>query len=199
MLIDELLPRFDTVERHQTRILAPASIVYGAVRELDLSDSRMVRLLFRLREVPGGFRSTRRDTRRLGLTLRDLVASGFIVLGERPDEEIVLGLVGRFWTASGNIMRMDAEAFNTFASPGFAKAAWNFSLSPDDAGATELATETRVLCLDDSSRRKFKLYWRLIAPFSGVIRKEALRAVKLAAETMAKARGGFGDVPSHHD
>ena len=199
MLIDELLPRYDVVERHQIKILAPAHIVYEAVRELDLSDSRVVRLLFRLREVPGVCRSKPRDTQRLGLTLRDLVASGFIVLGERPNEEIALGLVGRFWTASGKIKRMDAEAFNAFASPGFAKAVWNFCLSQDEAGATKLATETRVLCLDDSSRRKFKLYWTLIAPFSGVIRKEALRVVKLASETKVMARGGDGGVPSHRD
>ncbi|MFY9607449.1 MAG: hypothetical protein WAU45_02395 [Blastocatellia bacterium] len=182
MLIDEILPRYDTVERHQIKIMAPAHIVYEAVRELDLSDSRVVRLLFRLREAPGVCRAKSRDTRRLGLTLRDLVASGFIILGERANEEIVLGLVGRFWSASGNIKRMDAEAFNAFASPGFAKAAWNFSISQDEAGATKLATETRVLCLDDSSRRKFKLYWALIAPFSGVTRMAALRSIKRAAE-----------------
>jgi hypothetical protein len=199
MLIDEILPRYDAVERHQIEILAPAHIIYEAVRELDLSDSRVVRLLFRLREMPGVFRSKRRDTRRLGLTLRDLVASGFIVLGERPNEEIVLGLVGRFWTAGGHIKRMDAQAFNAFASPGFAKAAWNFSLGKDEDGVTELATETRVLCLDNASRRKFKLYWTFIAPFSGIIRKEALRVVKLTAETKAKARAGNGGVPSRHD
>lgn len=199
MLIDELLPRYDVVERHQIKILAPARIVYEAVRELDLSDSRVVRLLFRLREVPGSFRSKHRDARRLGLTLRDLVAGGFIVLGERPNEEIVLGVVGRFWTASGNIKRMDADAFNAFLSPGFAKAVWNFSVNQGEAGTTNLATETRVLCLDDSSRRRFKLYWTFIAPFSGVIRKEALRVVKIAAETKAMAGGSPRDIPPQHD
>lgn len=198
MLIDDILPCYDAVERHQIKILAPARTVYEAVRVLDLRDSRIVRLLFRLREGLGSFRS-KPDTQRLGLTLRDLIAGGFILLAERPDEEIVLGLVGRFWSASGNIKRMDAEAFSSFASPGFAKAAWNFSLDQDEGGATRLSTETRVLCLDDSSRRKFKLYWTLIAPFSGVIRMEALRAVKLAAETKAMARGGCDGVPSRHD
>ncbi|HSO76103.1 MAG TPA: hypothetical protein VLU47_14815 [Blastocatellia bacterium] len=187
MLIDELLPKYDAVERHQIKILAPARIVYEAVRELDLRDSLVVRLLFRLREAPGFFRSKRRDTR-LGLTLRDLVASGFIVLGERDNEELVLGLVGRFWTASGSIERMDAGAFHSFATPGFAKAVWNFSLTEDQAGGTMLATETRVLCLDNTSRSRFKIYWTLIAPFSGLIRNEALRVVKRAAERKFVAR-----------
>jgi hypothetical protein len=114
--------------------------------------------------------------------LRDLIAGGFILLGERPAEEILLGVVGRFWTPLGGIKRMDAEAFRVFASPGYAKAVWNFSLSARAEVVTSLATETRVLCLDDASRRRFKLYWAFIAPFSGAIRMAALRSIKRAAE-----------------
>jgi len=187
MLIDEYLSSFDAVERHQLTINAPAHVVFDAVRALDLSDSRIVRWLFRLRALPGWCRRGHPGDQRLGLTLQDLIASGFIMLGERLDEEIVLGLVGRFWTPRGSIKRIDAETFTVFASPGYAKAAWNFSLSQTSEVATRLATETRVLCLDTASRRKFKLYWALIAPFSGAIRMEALRSIKRAAE--AKARG----------
>ncbi|HWO02863.1 MAG TPA: hypothetical protein VNS63_26715 [Blastocatellia bacterium] len=199
MLIDELLPTYDTVERHHIQIYAPAHIVFEAVRQLDLSGSRVVRLLFRLRELPGRFRGSRATTRRLGLTLQNLIDNGFILLGERPDEEIVLGLAGRFWSVSGNIKRINAEEFKAFALAGFAKAVWNFSLSEGEGGSTRLATETRVLCLDDTSRRRFKLYWTLIAPFSGVIRKQALRAVKRSAETNTTACGGCGPVPTRPD
>ena len=189
MLIDEHLSSYDVVERHQLTIHAPAHAVFDAVRALDLSDSRIVGWLLRLRGLAGKRRPGRRDDQRSGLTLQNLIASGFIVLGERLDEEIVLGLVGRFWTPHGGIKRMDAETFVGFASPGYAKAAWNFSLSQTSEVETKLATETRVLCLDDSSRRKFKLYWRLVAPFSGLIRMEALRSIKRAAEAKAGDRG----------
>lgn len=189
MLIDEYLPSFDVVERHQLTIDAPARVVFDAVRALDLTDSRTVRWLFRLRELPGLCRPGSSGDQSLGLTLQDLIASGFIMLGERLDEEIVLGLVGRFWTPRGSIKRMDAETFAVFTSPGYAKAAWNFSLSPASEVATRLATETRVLCLDNASRRKFKLYWALIAPFSGAIRMEALRSIKRAAEARTSAGG----------
>ena len=47
---------------------------------------------------------------------------------------------------------------------------------------TLLATETRVLCLDTASRRRFRLYWTLIGPFSGLIRKDILRSIKRQAE-----------------
>jgi hypothetical protein len=188
MLIDEYLSSFDTVERHQLTINASAHDVFEAVRSLDLTDSRIVRWLFRLRELPGWCRPERSGDQRLGLTLQDLIGSGFIMLGERPDEEVVLGLVGRFWTPRGGIKQMDAQAFRVFESPGYAKAVWNFSLSAKSEVVTRLATETRVLCLDDASRRRFKLYWVFIAPFSGAIRMEALRSIKRAAEAK-KANG----------
>ena len=185
MLIDEYLSGFDAVERHQLTINAPANVVFDAVRGLDLSESRIVRALFRLREIPGCLRSRHLRARQLGLTLHDLMKTGFVILGERPTEEIVLGVVGRFWTPRGGIKHVDAAGFAAFSSPGYAKAVWTFSVRESAHATTELKTETRVLCLDDSSRRRFKLYWTLVAPFSGLIRMEALRSIKRAAETKA--------------
>lgn len=43
------------------------------------------------------------------------------------------------------------------------------------------ATETRVQCLDTASRRSFRRYWRVVGPFSGLIRWVMLRAVREAA------------------
>ena len=188
MLIDDCLPRYDAVERHRIEVNAPSGLVYDAAVNLDLSDSGIVRTLFRLREMPGCLRSRHSRTRQLGLTLHDLIENGFVVLGERPGEEIVLGVVGRFWTPQGGIKHVDATTFAAFSSPDYAKAVWNFSVRESADAKAELTTETRVLCLDDSSRWKFKLYWTLVAPFSGLIRMEALRSIKRAAE--AKATSG---------
>lgn len=79
---------------------------------------------------------------------------------------------------------MDASGFRTFDRPGYAKAAWNFSLSEQENGTTRLATETRVLCLDDVSRRRFRLYWAFVGPFSGLIRREMLRSIRSTAEEL---------------
>jgi len=185
MLIDDCLPRYDAVERHRIEVNAASDLIYDAAVNLDLSDSGIVRALFRLRELPGYLRWKPSRARQVGLTLHDLMDNGFVMLGERPTEEIALGVVGRFWTPGGGIKHVDASEFAAFSSPGYAKAVWNFSVREIAHATTELKTETRVLCLDGSSRWRFKLYWTLVAPFSGLIRMEALRAIKRTAEAKA--------------
>jgi hypothetical protein len=190
MLIDEFLPVYDTVARHQIDIHSSAERVYAAARKLDLRGSAWIRWLFRLRGIPALFFSRVQSRQKgLGLTLEGLLKNGFILLDESPPAEIVLGLVGKFWTSSGCIQRLDAAGFSNFTMPNYAKAVWNFSLAPQADGITRLFTETRVLCLDEASRRRFRLYWTFIRPFSGVIRMEALRAIKRQAEV--KSSGVF--------
>jgi hypothetical protein len=183
MLIDDFLPVYDAVERHHIDIHGSPELVYSAARKLELSGSAWVRWLFRLRGLPALFVSRAKSQQEdLGLTLDGFLKNGFILLGETPPQEIVLGLVGKFWTSSGCIQRLDKAVFLSFATPGYAKAVWNFSLSPQADGITRLFTETRVLCLDETGRRRFRFYWRFIRPFSGLVRMEALRAIKRRAE-----------------
>ena len=72
-----------------------------------------------------------------------------------------------------------AEAFD---QPGYAKVVWSFRLEATGDGRTQLWTETRVRCLDPDSERRFRRYWRVGGPFSGLIRLAMLRAVKREAE-----------------
>ena len=182
-LIDELAPAYDMVERHQTDVHAPVDRVYDAVRNLELTGSRTIRWLFLLRELPASLRLVGRGNKRLGLTLDALLRSGFLLLGEKPQQEILLGLVGRFWAPSGGIQWLDADGFRCFSRSGYAKATWNFTLfKQQDHGTTRLATETRVFCLDDESRRRFRLYWLFVGPFSSLIRRKILRSIKHEAE-----------------
>jgi len=182
MLIDDFLPVYDVVERHQIDIDAAPAEVYAAVRNFDLQDSTLIRRLFRWRGLPAALFSRQQSSRGLGLTLAGLLKNGFILLGETPQQEFVLGLVGKFWTGSGCIQHLNAVGFLNFTAPGYAKAAWNFSLAPQSNGITKLFTETRVLCLDQPSRRRFRFYWLFIRPFSGLIRMQALRAIKQRTE-----------------
>jgi hypothetical protein len=46
-----------------------------------------------------------------------------------------------------------------------------------------LTTETRVRCTDPAIRRAFLRYWRVIRPFSGLVRREALRLARVDAES----------------
>jgi hypothetical protein len=180
-LIDEFMPACDVSEFHQCLVRAPIETVYAALRTADLGGSRIVRLLLRLRNLSAASTTVghRRNTE---LTLDTILKGGFVLLGENPPNEIALGLIGRFWTKSGGRRRVDADEFIGFDVPGYAKAVWNFSLVEESVGATRLTTETRVRCLDRASQRRFRIYWALIAPFSGLIRKEALRIIRKSAE-----------------
>ena len=188
-LLDALLPAYDAAERHSTDVHAPPARVYAAVRALDVRGSALIRALFLLRSLPALVTHPRRvwSARRdgnpgLGLTLDGLLRSGFVLLGERPEREIVLGLVGQFWRPAGGIVRVTAEEWTAWERPGYAKAAWSFTLAPGPEGAVRLATETRVRCTDAESRRKFLRYWRVVGPFSGLVRREMLRGIRGAAE-----------------
>jgi hypothetical protein len=172
VLIDDFLPNYDVHERHRIKVYAPIERVYAEIRRLDISQAKLSMFLFRLRGIsaPSVF------------TLDDFLKMRFILLGEKPNEELLLGLVGRFWTLKGGLCRLDAEGYRRFNKPGFAKAAWNFSLSEQPDNSILLGTETRVYCPDDVSRRRFRLYWLFVGGFSGLIRREVLRAIKRNAE-----------------
>jgi hypothetical protein len=96
--------------------------------------------------------------------------------------ELVLGLVGKFWTFTGKIERVDASQYFQFSTRGYAKVAWNFAIDESGQGVVRLSTETRVKCTDGHSRRRFTLYWFLVGHFSRLIRKEILRCVKKSVE-----------------
>lgn len=181
MLIDEFMPEAQFAERHAVRVAAPPERAWEAVRALDLRGSLVVRALFALRSLPALLAGRRGRGRGLGSTMDTLLDSGFVLLAERPPREIVLGLTGRFWTPTGGIARVEPDEFRGFCGPGMAVAAWNFTVLPTDHGSL-VATETRVRCTDAAARRSFARYWRVVRPFSGLIRNEALRAVRRAAE-----------------
>jgi hypothetical protein len=181
MLIDDFLPGYDVRERHQIKVNAPLDKVYAAVRRLDISRARLSMLLFRLRGIPSG------NLTPSCFTLEDFLKMRFILLGERPNQELLLGLVGRFWTPKGELLRLDAEGFKSFERRGYAKAAWNFTLREQADGAVLLETETRVFCMDAASRKRFRFYWLFIGAFSGLTRRDVLRAIKRDAEMSCRS------------
>jgi len=160
------------------RINAPPSVVYRTLLNADFRDLWLLQLLMTLR-------TGKRAPRELmpGDLRQRLQGTGFVLLTETPNEELVLGVVGRFWRPDGGRCRqLTTEEFSAFCLPGYAKAAWNFHLRRDSPQGTILATETRILCFGSSARWKFRLYWALVGPFSGLIRKEILNHVKKNAE-----------------
>jgi hypothetical protein len=178
-LIDEFLPAYEFRAAYETCIHAPASVVYQRLLASDLYASWIVRLLASLRYG----RPTPRKRGR-GDLRRRFQGSGFVILAEAPGEELVVGVAGRFWRPDGG-RRLDLSApdFVGFARAGDAKVALNFRLKPGPPHHTVLSTETRIQCFGRAARWKFRLYWALVRPFSGLIRKVVLQQVKAEAES----------------
>lgn len=177
MLIDRFAPTFDAAEVHRREVPQAPAVAWDALWRADLGGSRIVRGLMLLRGLPrlvlGGFRWPRRRA----FTLESVIEAGFGRLAEDPGREIVLGIAGRFWRPAGNVDPFDAEVFAAPVQPGRARALWNFRVVPRESGGSVLHTETRIVCGDPASRRKFRAYWLVVRPFSGLIRRMMLRAV----------------------
>jgi hypothetical protein len=174
------------VEIHRIEIAAPYKAVYQALWTVDLASSPIVRGLLALRSLPARiFQRQRQQSPAQKLTLSILIEAGFGRLAEEPGREIVLGVAEQFWRPIGNTSPFKRENFHGPVPPGLARAVWNFTVQETKAGRTLLSTETRVVCGDPASRFKFRLYWLLIRPFSGLIRRVMLRAVQRACESAA--------------
>ncbi len=180
MLIDDFLPEFDFVERHETTVQASTADILRAVNEVDFAESWPIWSLFLLRGLP---------TEKI--TLRNMRESRFEKLAETPNRELLLGIAGKFWKPSGEMRKIDGDSFRSFDEPGFAKAVWNFAVEENDRSAV-LSTETRVQCLDADSRRSFGIYWTIIRPFSGLVRMEMLRLIKQRAEQQSQQENRSG-------
>ena len=180
MLIDSFAPSPDAVETHSIAINASIEEVNRALWTADLGGSLVIKFLMGLRSLPEfilrrGCVPPRKQT----ITLQTLIDSGFGILANEP-EEIALGVTGKFWRPTGNLSPFKREDFERPVPAGLARGVWNFSVKEDKPGGTSLSTETRVVCGDDGSRRKFRVYWFFVRPFSGLIRRLMLRAVKRA-------------------
>lgn len=171
MLIDGYMPNYDFNEVHEITIRSKQEEVFEVLNEISLADSWITRSLFFFRGVP--------ITK---MKLSEMTKIGFEMLDETENEEVLLGLIGKFWTITGHLQQITSnDYFQNFNKEGFGKVVWSFSLEENGA-ETFLTTETRIKCLCEKSRKKFGYYWKVIQPFSGIVRMEMLKAVKRNAE-----------------
>jgi len=173
ILIDQVMPAYDRREVHQRTIAAPPAAVWDAVHGLSSDELTVMRALMGLRTLgrrrADGGRPVLDGFRRMG----------FEVVAEEPGRELVVAGIGRFWELSGGLRRVEGrEHFSGFDEPGYAKVAFNFRLDDD-----RLSTETRIAGTDAHARRRFGLYWLLVRPGSGLIRREWLRAIAKRAQS----------------
>jgi hypothetical protein len=154
--LDSFLPSYDFGARYEIAVDADAAVADRAVREVTFREVPLVRALIFARGLGAG----RADEAVIAAMTRRAR-----VLEDVPGEGIVFSLAGQFWQLRGRGSGAPATAVVDFrAVPG------------------QLSTETRVRVPDPASRRKFARYWRLVRPFSGLIRLLVLRAAKRRAE-----------------
>ena len=172
--LNAALPHWERRERHGRWIDAPPAAVWGALTALRAQDVPLTRLLFRLRALAAGGPDP---------TIPLVEAMPLQRLAVDEPRELVLGMVGRFWGSEAPAVQpADVAGFAAFAEPGWAKAAMNFTLTPE-RGGTRLDTETRVATTDDRMRRLVGLYWLGVRAGSGLMRHDLLRGIDRAART----------------
>jgi len=171
-LQEKYLPTYQFSEVHAISVNAEPKQVSALLNNLDFRGSLIIRILFLLRGLPSTM-----------LSLKG-VGEKFKLMEETENQEIVIGLIGRFWKPTGDLQDFDISTFVAFSTPGFCKATWSFRLIPDGS-FTQVETETRIYCTDTASKKRFARYWFFVRPFSGLIRMEILRLVKKQAEQQA--------------
>jgi hypothetical protein len=154
--LDEFLPAYEFASRHEVAVDADPVEADRALRAVTFKEVPLVRALLLARGL-----GTRGGDERVLATMVPRAT----VLEDVPGEGVVLTLTGQFWRLRGRGPEQPATAVVEFrAVPG------------------RLTTETRVHVPDARSRRRFARYWRIVRPFSGLIRMLVLRAAKRRAE-----------------
>lgn len=147
----------ELVTRHAVAADADAAALDRALREVTFAEIPLVRALVFAR----GLGLPRRDQN----VLEALGRRG-TVLEDVPGKGMAVSLRGQFWRLGGRGPEPAATAVLRFrAEDGL------------------LSTETRVH-VPPASRGQFIRYWRVVRPFSGLIRRRVLLAAKRRAEAV---------------
>jgi hypothetical protein len=174
MTIDDVLPAWDWRSAHATRVAASPERAAAAAREVTGRDLPLTGLLMRIRTLGRRAAGDRR-------VLDGMARIGLAVLVDEPHAVVVGGALSPWRLRGGHRPVASAAELRAFAEPGWVRAAMAFTATQDGDGC-RLATETRIAATDETARRRFGRYWRVIGPFSGLTRREMLAAIKRRAE-----------------
>jgi hypothetical protein len=149
--IDDVLPRYDAREVHSVPLALPPDRALELALTTPVAADPLVRALFRLR----------------GLKARGTIAEALVRLGlaevARGEGEVVFGGSGTPWRPSAPVGSF------ADAAPGSVRIVTDFR-----SDGASLTTETRVAATNEAARRAFERYWRVVGPFSALIRRRWL-------------------------
>jgi hypothetical protein len=200
-LADVFLPVYDVSDAVAAVVEADRERAWQALLDVDLlrlgREAPLVGMLGALRmlpEVVGHLLHGERPAKPPeSMRLRDLPSipmyeGGWILLGERPGEEIALGLVGKFWRPVIEFARIRGAAeFREFNQPGFAKTVYALSARELDSNRTLLSGLMRTATTDENARRWFRRYWTFgVGSGAHILVGSLLESARRAAEHNAE-------------
>jgi hypothetical protein len=186
-VLDQFMPRYDVVECHELRLDAPPSATFAAAKEMDFDDSRMVRAIFKARELL--LRSKGETAPAPHGVVAKTLSMGWGLLAEVGEREIVVGAVTKPWEANPVFRALSADEFAAFSEPDYVKIAWTLRADPKDDGGSIFRTETRAIATDAQARKKFRMYWSFLSPGIIFIRSAMLTSLRDAADRKWRVEG----------
>ncbi len=172
------MPVYHFRERHSRWIDASPDQVWQALTTLTLDQLTLTRPLVAIRHL-GAHTAT---------PAKPVFTEGPVRMFQiTPPAYAVGGAVARPWQRRPERRDISSlETFARFAEPGWTKYLTDFHLAPGNGGV-QLTTETRGYSTDRRAQRRFALYWALIRPASGLIRRDMPATVRRRATPAREA------------
>tara|TARA_Y100000590_G_scaffold444350_1_gene574984 strand:+ start:878 stop:1435 length:558 start_codon:yes stop_codon:yes gene_type:complete len=172
--IQELLKKSQFSECHSICINASSSKVWDSIYNTKVYGSWYIKIVVWLRTLPIRKNVKYSPTKPI-FDLNEM--PNFLRLYENPPNELYLAMIGRLWKLNGGLIRVDKHQFTNFDKKHINKLIWCFRVEEQRNSQSILYTETKVWCSSKYSFICFFLYWLMIRVFSGLIRKEILKAI----------------------
>ena len=159
MLVDDFLPVYDVSDSVATVVNADLTTTWDALMEVDLIDvgrkRPLIGVLGAIRTLPDIVSHLLHGELPQGapkqMRLRDMATipmtnGGWVLLGERPHDEIALALVGKFWRPVIEFAAVTPDGFREFAQPVLRKRSTRYPCGP--------STSSRRSCLASCERQR---------------------------------------------
>jgi hypothetical protein len=175
--LSSCLPDAQFSETHHRVIKASPAAVLHALQELRWLDLTVTKPLVLLRGMGGPSMGSRR-----------MLEHGPVVMLVQTPSYLMGGQIARPWKPRAEV---HPEPLTLDLMRGCNDANWlkygiDFTINGLEGGRTVLTTRTLCEATDERALRSFRRYWTLIRPFSGLIRRDLLRAVALRAESIGE-------------
>lgn len=165
------MPVYELSETQEIAVAASSARVFRAIKTFDLNDSTTIRWMFKLRGIAAKT-----------MTLSDFETVNLKVLGERQNQELVVGSAGKYQSLTDKLLDLSPSEFADFNEAEFIKTAWNFLILEIGVNNARLVSEIRINPTDAKSHAKVQKYWGMIKPPLEMIRTEILKLIKKQAE-----------------